>query len=381
MGSSNTKETINTKEDVSLIKNAVQEKEKEWLALYKSSIRSVEDLSKFITLDEKDVKNIKQVSKQYNMRIPEYYFSLIKEPQNLKDPVRMQSIPDACEIDENFHESIDPLGEEKTSPVRCLVHRYPDRALLIVTNNCFMYCRHCTRKRIWRKSIPEPSLKELEQALEYVKSNKSIREIIISGGDPLTLSTERLDYILASVAKIKNIDVIRIGTRAPVVLPQRIDDSLCKVLGKYDNLWINTQFNHPNEITAQSTKACRKLQKAGIPLSNQSVLLKGINDTPEIMMQLCHKLQSIKVRPYYLFQCDAVVGVSHFRTSVWRGVEIIEKMRGHTSGMCVPTYVIDGEDGKGKIPIGPQYLISMTSEGVVLRNYKNECFFYYNPQG
>lgn len=375
------KEILDSKLEPQPLVERVQEKEKDWFTLYKGSIRTVEELSKYIPLNEEEVKTLKQVIKIYHMQIPEYYLSLIKEPHNINDPIRKQCIPHQNEIREANHESIDPLGEEKTSPVRCLVHRYPDRVLLIVSNNCFMYCRHCTRKRLWRKSIPEPTLKEIEEALEYVKKNKEVREIIISGGDPLTLPTERLDYVLSAISKIRSVEVMRIGTRAPVVLPQRIDNSLCKVLEKYENLWLNTQFNHVNEITPQAIKACKKLQKIGIPVSNQSVLLKGINDDIKVMTELCHKLQSIRVRPYYLFQCDAVVGVAHFRTSIWRGIEIIEKMRGHTSGMCVPEYVVDGEDGRGKIPLAPQYLVSMTPDGVILRNYKNEFFFYYNPEG
>jgi lysine 2,3-aminomutase len=194
------------------------------------------------------------------------------------------------------------------------------------------------------------------------------------------LATERLDYILSSIARIKSIETIRIGTRALVVLPQRIDESLCKVLKKYENLWVNTQFNHPLEVTPYAIEACRKLQSCGIPISNQSVLLKGINDDTNLMISLCQKLQSIRVRPYYLYECDPVIGASHFRTSIWKGIEIIERMRGYTSGMCIPNFVVDGPEGKGKIPIGPNYLLSISPEGVTLRNYNNETFFYYNPK-
>jgi lysine 2,3-aminomutase len=243
-----------------------------------------------------------------------------------------------------------------------------------------MYCRHCTRKRLWRCRIPEPTLKDIDLALSYVRQNREIREVIISGGDPLTLPTEKIDYILSSIAEIKNVEVIRIGTRAPVVLPQRIEDNLCKVLEKYENLWVNTQFNHPEEITPQAISACRKLQRCGIVLSNQSVLLKGINDNVKTMLELCRKLQAIRVRPYYLYQCDPVVGAHHFRTSVLRGMDILENMRGYTSGMCIPTFVVDGIDGRGKIPISPNYVLSQSPDGLTLRNYKNETFFYYNPK-
>jgi lysine 2,3-aminomutase len=243
-----------------------------------------------------------------------------------------------------------------------------------------MYCRHCTRKRLWKQKSFEPSEKEIDAALAYVREHKEIREVVVSGGDPLTLCTEKLDYILSAVSRVENVEVVRLGTRTPVVMPERVDEELCETLGKYEKLWINVQFNHPREITQQSTEACRKIQKQGIPMSNQSVLLKGVNDDPETMKELCQKLQSIRVRPYYLFQCDPVSGAEHFRTSVWRGVEIIEKLRGHTSGMCVPTFVIDGIDGHGKIPIGPNYMVSMSPEGVTLRNYNFETFFYHDPK-
>lgn len=354
-------------------------KEDNWCAAYKNSITTIEDLAKFIPLKEEDIESLRQVVNTYHMRIPPYFFSLIQEPENPLDPIRMQSVPSCEEIRSGLDEDIDPLGEEKTSPVPHLVHRYPDRVLLLVTGRCFMYCRHCTRKRLWREKTSEPTLKEIESSLRYVKANREIREVVISGGDPLTLPTERLDYILSAVAHLPNVEAIRIGTRAPVVLPQRVDKSLCAVLGNYDNLWINVQFNHPREITPHSIAACKRLQRSGIPISNQSVLLKGINDDPEIMMELCHKLQAIRVRPYYLFECDPVVGASHFRTSVFKGVEIIKRMRGYTSGMCIPTFVVDGIDGKGKVPLAPDYLVSASDEGVLLRNYRDELFFYHHP--
>jgi len=351
----------------------------DWNTEYKNSIKSIDELVKCIPLGPFEKQVLRIVSKTYHLRITPYYLSLISNIFDANDPVRRQCIPSIEEIKENAHDSIDPLAEEKTSPQSCLVHRYPNRVLLIVTGRCFMYCRHCTRKRLWQKNQLEPTLKDIDKALDYVRLNPQIREVVVSGGDPLTLATERLDYILHSISKIKSVEVIRIGSRAPVVLPQRIDDSLCSMLEKYQNLWMNVQFNHPREITPESEEACRKLQKRGIVLSNQSVLLKGINDDPEVMKELCHKLQSIRIRPYYLFQCDPVVGASHFRTSVFKGVDIIEKMRGYTSGMCIPTFVVDGIEGKGKVPLSPNYLVSLSPEGLTLRNFKNEIFFYNNP--
>lgn len=354
--------------------------EDDWQTAYKNSFKSIEDLCRHISFNDKEKSFLKRVVKAYHMRVTPYYLSLIKDMGDPSDPIRKQCLPSTEEFCEGVYEDIDPLSELKTSPLPNIVHRYPDRALFLVTGKCFMYCRHCTRKRLWKENISEPSQKDMDDAIKYIRENKKIREIIISGGDPLTLSNEKLDYILSALYEIKHLEVIRLGTRAPVVLPSRIDDKLCEVLSKYDNLWINLQFNHPREITPQSTQACRKLQKIGIPLSNQSVLLKGVNDYPALMKELCQALQKIRVRPYYIFQCDPVVGASHFRASVWKGIEIIEGLRGHTGGMCVPTFVVDGIDGKGKIPLMPNYLMSVSEEGLNLRNYKNEIFFYPTPK-
>ncbi len=351
----------------------------DWRLDHYHSIKSVDDLSKHLPLLSPK-EDLAKVTDAYHMRISQYYLSLIQNPTDPRDPIRMQCVPSMDEITVQEQERVDPLGEESMSPIPCLVHRYPDRVLLLVTDRCFMYCRHCTRKRLWKNKFTGLSVRDIEMAVHYLCQNKQIREVVVSGGDPLVLSSSKLDFILSSLSRVENIEVIRIGTRAPVVMPQRVDETLCQVLSKYPNLWINVQFNHPREITPQSTEACRKLQACGIPMSNQSVLLRGINDTPEIMKQLCQKLQSIRVRPYYLYQCDPVVGATHFRTSIWEGIEIIEKMRGHTGGMCVPTFVVDGVEGKGKIPLGPNYLVSMGPDQVVLRNYKNEYFTYFNPQ-
>lgn len=351
----------------------------EWVLALKESIDNVNKLSKFFPLTNQEKEVLTAVSQQYQMRVTRYYLSLIKDQNDPLDPIKRQCFPSLEEILETPQDDIDPLGEEKTSPLPFLVHRYPDRVLLLVTSRCFMYCRHCTRKRLWQKHIPDPTLNDINAAVEYIRNNTNIREVIVSGGDPLTLSTERLDHILLLLYSLPNIEVIRIGTRAPVVIPQRVDRSLCAVLKRYDNLWMNLQFNHPREVTPEAINACRKLQKCGIPLSNQSVLLKGINDNAQVMAELCHKLQSIRVRPYYLFQCDPVVGAGHFRTSPMDGVKIIEKMRGYTGGLCVPTFVVDGIDGKGKVPLSPEYLVSHSPEGLTLRNYRNEVFFYEDP--
>ena len=343
------------------------------------SIKNIDQLAQCVPFDPATKEVLEKVSEQFHLKITDHYLSLVRDLSDTKDPIYMQCVPSAEEIKVSEHEYMDPLGEVKTEATRFLVHRYRDRALLLVTGKCFMYCRHCTRKRLWGRDVAEPTDKDIDEALAYVRKNKQIREIIVSGGDPLTLGTRRLERILAKATAIKTVEVVRIGTRAPVVLPKRIDNELCDMLGKFDKLWINVQFNHPREITPEASEACRRIQKQGIPMNNQSVLLKGINDDPETMMKLCHKLQSIRVRPYYLFQCDPVVGASHFRTSIFKGVEIMEKMRGHTSGLCVPTFVVDGVNGKGKVAVSPNYLISVTDHSVILRNYRNEAFEYYNP--
>ncbi|MDD4202781.1 MAG: KamA family radical SAM protein [Candidatus Omnitrophica bacterium] len=349
-----------------------------WRLEYHDTLKNIADLSNGFFISDTEKRKLREVIKKYHMRIPRYYLSLIQKFEDKNDPIYQQCVPSAAESENNSYMLTDPLNEEGTSPVSCLVHRYPDRVLLITTGRCFMYCRHCTRKRLWDEKIPETTLKDIEKAIEYISENANIREVIISGGDPLTMQTDRINHILKALNKIPHIKVIRIGTRTPVVFPQRINEKLCSMLEKYDNLWINVQFNHPREITPESTEAIRKLRRCGIPISNQSVLLKGINDSPEVMTELCHGLQQIGVRPYYLFQCDPVIGAFHFRTSVWKGVEIIEKMRGFTGGMCVPTFVIDGIDGKGKIPIGPNYVEAVKDGAIKLRNYNNETFWYYS---
>ncbi|MFH1846872.1 MAG: KamA family radical SAM protein [Candidatus Omnitrophota bacterium] len=342
-------------------------------------ITSVKSLSDLIPMSSGEKLILEKVTSKYHMRITSYYWSLIKNTCNPSDPIRRQCVPNVKELQNNSHESIDPLGEEEKSVTPFLVHRYPNRVLLLTTSKCFMYCRHCTRKRLWASDISDISADEIKKAVSYINSQPKIREVIVSGGDPLTLSNCKIDSILSALSECKNIEAIRIGTRAPVVLPERINDGLCKILEKYQKLWINVQFNHPWEITPASETACRKIQKCGIPINNQSVLLKGINDNPIIMKKLCEKLQAIRVRPYYLFQCDPVVGACHFRTSLFKGIEIIEKMRGHTGGLCVPTFVVDGTNGKGKVPIAPNYVLSTTENEITLRNYNNEIFKYHIP--
>jgi lysine 2,3-aminomutase len=303
-----------------------------------------------------------------------YYLSL--SDRSRADPVMRQLCPSAEELKDDGPGHEDPLAEEKSSPLPGLVHRYPDRVLMIVTNVCFVNCRHCTRKRLWRQGRTVCSPSRIEQMIGYIREHKEIRDVILSGGDPLTLSNEGLEDVLSRIRAIPQVEIIRVGTRAPVVYPWRITKELAAILKKYRPLWLNTQFNHAREITLLSSSAVQKILEAGIPVNNQSVLLRGVNDTAQAMTDLCHGLLKIGVRPYYLFHCDPVAGTGHFRTSIKRGIEIIEKMRGHTSGLAVPTYVVDAVDGGGKIPLQPEYVRFNHGKKILLRNYQGRLFEY-----
>lgn len=321
---------------------------------------------------------VKTIEK-FPLSITPYYLSLIDKDDYKNDPIFKQSFPQVEELITKDYEMSDPLSEDKDSPVPGLTHRYPDRVLLTVSNTCSMYCRHCTRKRKVGDVDSIPDKKTISDAIEYIRKTPQVRDVLLSGGDPFMLSDDYIDWILSEIRAIPHVEVIRIGTRMPVVLPYRVTDDLVNMLKKHHPLWINTQFNHPCELTASSKKAIRKLADAGIPLGNQSVLLAGVNDCPKIMKTLVHGLVSNRIRPYYLYQCDLSEGLTHFRTSVGKGIEIIESLIGHTSGFAVPTYVIDAPGGGGKIPIMPNYLISWSSNKVILRNYEGVITTYKEP--
>lgn len=312
------------------------------------------------------------------MAITPYYLSLI-DAKNPNDPVRLQSIPRIAESKLDPFDMPDPLHEDADAPVPGMTHRYPDRVLLLLTDQCGMYCRHCTRRRKAGETDAPMPRENVEKAFQYIESHKEVRDVILSGGDPLTLGDERLDEVLERLSKIKHVDIVRIGSRLPVVLPQRITEGLLRVLKKYKFVWLNTHFNHPREITPTSTAALAKLAEAGVVLGNQSVLLKGINDNVDVMKQLVHSLVKNRVRPYYIYQCDLSEGISHFRTPVSKGIEIIESLRGHTSGLCVPTYVVDAPGGGGKIPVMPNYIISQMPGRTILRNYEGFITSYTEP--
>lgn len=319
-----------------------------------------------------------RVIKKYPVIIPPYYLCLANLA-DLHDPIRLQSFPAREEIEVTEIGRPDPLEEEEDMVVPGLVHRYPDRVLMQVTNLCPMNCRHCTRKREWEEGVWVRTEAEIDRMIDYLAKTHEVRDVLISGGDPLVLSDTKLEPILAKLRSLPHIEIIRIGTRFPVVLPQRIDEEFVEMLSRYRPLWVNTHFNHPREITREAARACDRLQRGGIPMNNQSVLLRGVNDDISVMKALCHGLLKIGVRPYYLYQCDPVKGTEHLRTSIWKGIEIIEGLRGHTSGFAVPQYVIDAPGGGGKIPVGPNYLLSATEDGVILRNYEGLVFEYQNP--
>ena len=355
------------------------EKWSDWKWQLKNRITSVDRLPRPSQSHNFDENTISRVTKVFPMAVTPYYASLIDwEDEN--DPIRMQCIPDERELISGQGEMEDPLREESYSPMPAIVHRYPDRVLFLVTMKCSTYCRHCTRKRKVGDRNAEITAEDIRNGIEYIRKHEEIRDVLISGGDPFTLVDHALDRILGAVRAIPHVEVIRIGTRTPVVLPQRITESLAGILKKYHPLWINTHFNHPKEITPESEKALARLADAGIPLGNQTVLLKGVNDSPEILEELFHLLVKNRVRPYYLYHCDYSRGIQHFRTPVRRGIEILEKLIGYTSGFAIPLYVVDVAGGGGKIPLLPNYCIEETDTGMTLRNFEGNIYHVEQEQ-
>ncbi len=340
-------------------------------------LNTVEELSQFIHLTDEELQGLTAEDK-FRVDVTPYFASLI-DPDDPQCPVRRQVIPLGRELEAFEGMMEDSLAEDAHSPVPGLVHRYPDRVLMLITTQCASYCRYCTRSRIVGSSHENFSKTDFEVQLDYLRRTPQVRDVLISGGDPLTLAPKTLDYILSGLRAIEHIEIIRIGSRVPVFLPQRITDEFCAMLRQYHPLWMNVHINHPKEISPELSVALAKLADSGIPLGNQSVLLAGINDSVNIQRELVHKLVRNRVRPYYLYQCDLVKGAGHFRTTVAKGIEIIEGLRGHTSGYAVPTYVVDAPGGGGKIPVMPQYLISQAPGRVVLRNYEGYIATYEEP--
>jgi lysine 2,3-aminomutase len=359
--------------------NVPDENWNDWKWQFRNRITGVEELSKLIPLSVRDQVSMTLVTEKFPIAITPYYFCLI-DHEDPCDPIRRQSIPVIEEIALAGILSEDPLEEERDSVVPGLVHRYPDRVLMVVTDICPMFCRHCTRKREWRRGNWVRPAEEIDRMLEYIRKDPRIRDVIISGGDPLTLSTKQLECIIRKIRDIAHVEIIRIGSRVPVVLPQRIDDELCAMLSKYGPIWLNTHFNHANELTGEAKAACEKILRCGVPVNNQSVLLAGINDSVETQTRLCHGLLKAKIRPYYLFQADEVEGTEHLRTTVEKGLGIVEAMRGHTSGLAVPTYVIDLPGGGGKVPLQASYLISRQDGHMAFKNYLGKIYHYHNPK-
>jgi len=355
---------------------------KDWRWQLKHSIKSIEkfELLTGITFADKEREDLEKTFSKFPLSVTPYYLSLINKDNYRNDPVFKQAFGGIEELTIHDSEFKDPLAEDKDSPVKGLTHRYPDRVLFHVSNICSMYCRHCTRKRKVGDIDFIPSKDQLNKGIEYIKKTPAIRDVLLSGGDPLMLPDTYIDWLLTELGKIEHVQVVRLGTRMPVVLPYRITDDLVKMLKKHQPLWINTHFNHPGEITTSAREALAKLADGGFPLGNQSVLLADINDCPRIMKALVHKLVQNRVRPYYLYQCDLSEGLSHFRTPVGKGIEIMESLIGHTSGFAVPTYVIDAPGGGGKIPVMPNYIISWSTNKVVLRNYEGIITTYREPE-
>lgn len=362
-----------------LINNSAQWNDWHWHI--RNTVRSIDKVEALlgITFSPTQRQSLQDTIAKFPLAITPYYLSLVNTEDPLNDPIFRQAFPSPHELIIYDSDMVDPLSEDKDSPAPGITHRYPDRVLFHISNICAMYCRHCTRKRKVGDKDSIPGQDQIQQAINYIASNNKIRDVLLSGGDPFMLSDEYLEYILEKVSAIPHIEIIRIGTRMPVVLPYRITDKLVTMLKKYQPLWINTHFNHPRELTKSSIRAIRKLADGGIPLGNQSVLLAGVNDCARIIKDLCHKLVANRVRPYYLYQCDLSEGLNHFRTPIGKGIEIIESMIGHTTGFAVPNFVVDSPGGGGKIRLTPNYLLSWSTHKVVLRNYEGMITTYQEP--
>lgn len=355
-----------------------EEKWNSWMWQVQNRIETVEELKKYLPLTIEEEAGAKKALKSLRMAITPYYLTLMDKNDHL-DPVRIQAVPSAMEIMTADADLMDPLHEDEDSPVPGLTHRYPDRVLLLLTDQCSMYCRHCTRRRFAGQTDNAMSTSRIDAAIDYIRNTPQVRDVLLSGGDALLMSDIRLEAIIKKLREIPHVDIIRIGTRVPVVMPQRITDDLVNMLKKYHPIWLNTHFNHPSEITRESREACEKMANAGIPLGNQSVLLKGVNDCVHVMKDLVQGLVRMRVRPYYIYQCDLSMGLEHFRTPVSKGIEIIEGLRGHTSGFSVPTFVVDAPGGGGKIPVMPNYVISQGTHKVILRNFEGIITTYTEP--
>jgi len=364
--------------EISLWKDVTKKEWNDWKWQVKNRITNVEDLKKVIDLTDEETKEIEDSLSTLRMAITPYYATLM-DPEDRNCPIRKQAVPTSKELHFGNADMEDPLYEDVDSPAPGLTHRYPDRVLLLITDQCSMYCRHCTRRRFAGAQDNALPISQIEKAVEYISNHPEVRDVLLSGGDALLMSDDKLEEIISRLYAIPHVEIIRLGSRTPCVMPQRITDDLVNMLKKYHPIYVNVQFNHPLEVNEVTAAASAKLNDAGIPVGNQSVLLKGINDQAAVYKQLVQDLLRIRIKPYYLYQCDLSKGIEHFRTPVARGIEIIESLRQHTTGMAVPTYVIDAPGGGGKIPVNPQYLISQSEGKVILRNYEGKIFAYTEP--
>ncbi|MGI6307152.1 MAG: glutamate 2,3-aminomutase [Dethiobacteria bacterium] len=371
------KEYAARKEKILNILDGTEKNWNDWHWQIRNRIDNSNMLRKIIDLTDQEIKEIEKVSSRYRWAISPYYASLIA-PDDPNDPIRLQAVPSIQEYLDTQGKD-DPMAEMSTSPAPLITRRYGDRLIINITNMCAMFCRHCQRRRNIGEVDLHSDRGDIAEALSYIQENPEIRDVLITGGDPFTLPDEALEYLLVELEKIPHVEIKRFGTRTPVTLPQRITEELCQMLSRHLPLYINTQFNHPREVTRESQKACLRLARAGVGLGNQAVLLKGINNDPHIMKKLNHELLKCMVRPYYIFHAKLVRGTSHFIPRVEEGIEIMEQLRGYTSGLAVPTYIINAPDGHGKTPILPQYLVSIDKKHVTFRNWEGKFFKYPNP--
>nr|WP_312576586.1 lysine 2,3-aminomutase [Sedimentibacter sp.] len=364
--------------EIELWKDVTPAQWDDWKWQIENRIDTVDKIKEIINITDQEEKDIEKVLEKFRMGITPYYAAHM-DKDDPRDPIRMQAVPTIAETHISSADMLDPLHEDTDSPAPGLTHRYPDRVLLLITDQCSMYCRHCTRRRFAGQADNDVSMENIDKCIEYVRNTPQVRDVLLSGGDCLLVSDDKLEYIIKKLREIPHVEIIRLGSRTPVVCPQRITDNLVNMLKKYHPIWLNTHFNHPKEFTPEAKEALRKLADAGIPLGNQSVLMRGINDCPHIMRNLVHELVKNRVRPYYIYQCDLSLGIEHFRTSVGKGIEIMESLRGHTSGYAVPTFVVDAPGGGGKIPVAPNYVISQSSDKVILRNFEGVITTYTEP--
>jgi lysine 2,3-aminomutase len=364
--------------EIEMWKDVTQEQFEDFHWQTQNRITTLEKLKKIINVTNEEERAIKEgLGEIFTMGITPYY-ALLMDPNDINDPIRRQAVPIIYELEKSLFDLEDPLAEDVDMPVPGVVHRYPDRVLFLVTDRCSVYCRHCTRSRmVSYRPIP---WSQIEMGLEYIKKHKEIRDVVVSGGDSLSLSDEKIEKLLQSLRSIDHVEIIRLGSRMPVTNPMRITEKLVNILKKYHPIYLNTHFNHPKEITKYSSKALNMLADAGVVLGNQTVLLRGVNDCPFVMKKLFQLLLKNRCRPYYIYQCDLTEGLEHFRTKVSKGIEIMEFLRGHTSGLAIPYFVVDAPGGGGKIPVMPNYVISMSDSRVILRNYEGKIFMYPEPK-